>query len=301
VHFGQRGRLSPPVQHQLVVQVGEQPLGARPDHLPLSVAEHRVRLGEQVEDGEFCFGQILDDRPAFLRTEVPGQRDEPAQVLVDVDTAGVVLGDQLLDPLDQVEPGRVAPGRSHRPLLEQRGEPVGLGPFATGEAGRQCVDIDLGQVDERIRFDAFGGGADHVLLRTHRPVEQRVDRVGDFRDVGGVRTRQVDDALSQHADDRNHRLRGGGGRVGQHRLEQLARPAGGSEELGAYLLIDQQRLAASRNAIKVKPDAARSSSRSTSYRAHTSTAASTASKSATTSSPLPWIGGSTPASAFAAP
>lgn len=61
------------------------------------------------------------------------ERDEPSEVLVDVEAACVVLGDQLLDTLHEGLAGRVASGRGGCSLLEQRCQPVGLGPFAAGE------------------------------------------------------------------------------------------------------------------------------------------------------------------------
>jgi hypothetical protein len=47
----------------------------------------------------------------FLEREIAGQVDEAAEVFVDVDRAGVVLGDQLLDPSYEVVTGRVLAGR----------------------------------------------------------------------------------------------------------------------------------------------------------------------------------------------
>jgi hypothetical protein len=101
-------------------QVGEQPLGAALDDLALDVGEDRLGLGEQVEDRQLLLGEPFDDGPLLLLGERLRELDEAAEVLVDVEAAGVVLGDELLDPLDQVVAGRVASRSPNRPLAEQR-------------------------------------------------------------------------------------------------------------------------------------------------------------------------------------
>ncbi len=66
-----RGRLVPPVEHQLVVDVGEQPSGAGLHRCPLGVVEHRLGLGEQIEDRQLLLGHVLNDRPVLLVAQVP--------------------------------------------------------------------------------------------------------------------------------------------------------------------------------------------------------------------------------------
>ena len=153
-----------------------------------------------------------------------------------------------------------------RPLLQQRGEPVGLGPLAPGELGGERVEVDLRQVDQRVGFDALGRGPDHVLLGADRAVEQRVDGVGDRVEVGLRWPGDVGDPLGQHPDGGDGALVVGGRRVGQQRLEQLAGVPSGGQELGARLLVDQQRLhrGVAQGDVARNPAASRSSSRSTS-------------------------------------
>ena len=55
------GRPASPVQHELVVEVGEQPLGAGLDDLGLSRVEDRFGLGEEIEDGQLLFGEPFAD------------------------------------------------------------------------------------------------------------------------------------------------------------------------------------------------------------------------------------------------
>ena len=125
------------------MDVLEQALRDRLHLLALLVGQHRVGLGQQIEDGELLLGQVLGRGPLLLLREVLRERDQPAQVLVDVEAARVVLGDQLLDPLDELVPGRVPARRADRPLAQQRGEPLGLGALAAGEPRRERVEVDL--------------------------------------------------------------------------------------------------------------------------------------------------------------
>ncbi len=85
--------------------------------LPLIGGQYWVGARQQVEDRQLLLAQALGNGALLLLGQVLGQLDEPAQVLVDVQAARVVAGDQLLDPVDQVVPGWV-PGRGgDRPLL----------------------------------------------------------------------------------------------------------------------------------------------------------------------------------------
>ena len=98
------------------MQVGEELLGARLHLLALVVGQHRIGLGEQVEDRQLLLGQALVAGALLLLGQGLRQLDEPPQVLVDVDAAGVVLGDELLDALDEVVAGRVAACGADGPL-----------------------------------------------------------------------------------------------------------------------------------------------------------------------------------------
>ena len=143
------------------------------------VSEDWLWLGEQVEDRQLFLGEPLGDGALFFFGQRLRRLDEPAQVLVDVDAAGVVVGDELLDALNEVVARRVTGRRADRSLLEQGRQAVGLGPLASGEAGGEGVEVDLRQVDERVGVAAFGGGADDVLLGADGTIEQRVNGVGD--------------------------------------------------------------------------------------------------------------------------
>ena len=162
------------------MEVRQQPLGARLHGLALVVGEHRLGLGEQVEDRQLFLGHALADRALLLVGQRLGQLDEAAEVLVDVDAAGVVVGDQLLDPLDQVVAGRVARGGADGPLLAaaaaSRSVSARLRPanFAARPSKSICDRSISGS-----GFAALGGGADDVLLGADGAVEQRVHRVGD--------------------------------------------------------------------------------------------------------------------------
>ena len=79
------------------------------DLVALLVGQVGIGLGEQVEDGELGLGESLANRALLLLREVPRERLQTAQHLVDVQAARVVLVDQLAELLDEVEPGRVAP------------------------------------------------------------------------------------------------------------------------------------------------------------------------------------------------
>lgn len=107
--------LAPPVQDDLVVQVGEQPLGAGLHRLPVGGVQNRFRLGEQVEDRQLLLRQVLDDGPALLLAQVPRKGDEP-QVFVDVEAAGVSASAETnrgqreaIRPTGRVGPGGVTP------------------------------------------------------------------------------------------------------------------------------------------------------------------------------------------------
>ena len=177
------GGLAPPVEHELVVEVFEQALGARLHDRPLLVGQFGLGLGEQVEDRQLLFGDALDDGALFLGGEVAGELDEAAEVLVDVEAAGVVVGDQCLDAFDEVDSGRVDRCGGLGPHLQERGEAFGLGSLLVAELLGERVEVDLRQVDVRVGSLALGGGADDVLLGADRAVEQCVDGVGDVVEV----------------------------------------------------------------------------------------------------------------------
>jgi hypothetical protein len=85
-------------------------------------------------------------RRLFSRFPVgrPSQR-KSAQVLVDVDGAGVVLGNQLLNAVDQVVPGRIASCRSYGALLQPGSETIALRSLAACEdssEGNQQAPIE---------------------------------------------------------------------------------------------------------------------------------------------------------------
>lgn len=161
----------------------QEALRAGLDGLALLAGELGLGLGEQVEDRELLLGQPLAYGALLLGAEGVGQLDQTPEVLIDVQTARVVVSDELLDALHELVAGRVAGGCRDRALLQQRRQPVGLGPLPPGEGGGEGVEVDLGEIDERVRLAALRRGPDHVLLGADRSVEQRVDSVGDSIEV----------------------------------------------------------------------------------------------------------------------
>ena len=171
------------------------------------------------------------------------QLDEAAQVLVDVEAAGVVLGDQLLDPLDQVVARRVAGCRRDGALLQQRRETVGLGALAAGELGGERVEVDLGQVDERVRLAAFGRGPDDVLLgarRTGRAARRPRRRSQSRSALGGRDTSAMRSASTRMAATVCCCAAACGS--GSRALNSLRTWRAAARNVGASLLVDQQRL-----------------------------------------------------------
>lgn len=109
------------------MEVRQEALGTRLDHLALVVGQRRFGLGEKIEDRQFLLSQPLGDAALLLSSERLRQLDKPTEVLVDVEAAGVVVGDQLLNTLDEVEPGGVPRRGTDGPLLEQRRQSIRLG------------------------------------------------------------------------------------------------------------------------------------------------------------------------------
>ena len=211
--------------------------------VPLLVGQHRVGLGEQVEDRELLLGQVLADGPLLLLGELLRQRDEAAQDLVDVEAAGVVLGDQLLEPLDQVEPGRVAPRRRRRPAraswparrsVSDRFRPANRAASASKSI---CV--------RSISGSASTPSAAARITYSSAPTERSsssLDRVGDVPRCRAARSSERIVSARLRATPTTRAVRGGG-RVGQDRLEQLPhRIASGSRYAAPRLVVDEQRL-----------------------------------------------------------
>ena len=146
------------------------------------------------------------DGPLLLLGELARERDQPAQILVDVEAAGVVLGDQLLDPLDEVV--RVGLRRGRASTLRRRASAASRSVSArlrpANRAASASKSIWLRSISGS-GVDALGGGADHVLLGADRAVEQRVDRVATSRDVGRLAASRSSDALGEHADHGDRR------------------------------------------------------------------------------------------------
>lgn len=97
-----------PVEHELVGDDLEQVLGDDLDRLALLVCKVGAGPGEQVEDRQLGLAQALGNNPLLVLVELLGETDETAQVLVDVEAASVVLGDELLDAPNELDAGGVA-------------------------------------------------------------------------------------------------------------------------------------------------------------------------------------------------
>jgi hypothetical protein len=108
--------------------------------------------------------------------------DEPAEVLFDVEAAGVVGVDQLLEPLDQLDPGRVAPyGTRAVARCPSRAAARSVRAFGREPQG-ELLEVDL---DRSTSGSALlGSRADDVLLGPDGAVEQLLDGVHDVGDVG---------------------------------------------------------------------------------------------------------------------
>src|SRR5207244_2411433 len=117
--------------------------------------QDRLGLRQEIEDGELLLAQLLGRGPHLLLREILRERDQPAQVLVDVEAARVVLSDELLDALYELVPGGVLACGSDHTIPKQRTETLGLGALAARKARGEHVEIYLGEVDERVGVDAF--------------------------------------------------------------------------------------------------------------------------------------------------
>src|SRR5690606_40037602 len=66
---------------------------------------------EQVVDRELLLVEVLREPSTFLLVECLRELDEAGEELLNVRAACVVLVDQLLEPLEPVDPGRVQADR----------------------------------------------------------------------------------------------------------------------------------------------------------------------------------------------
>ena len=301
-YVGGGGGPPAPVQDELVVQQAQQVLGAGLDQLAFVGGQLGLGLGEHVEDSQLLFGQPLGDGALLLTRQGPAQLDEAAQVLVDVDAARVVLGDQLLDPFDELIPGRVAGGGAPCPLAQEGREAVGLGPLAAGERCREGLEVDLGEVDERVGLAALGGGADDVLLCPDGAVSNSsTASTTRFRSaVGGCDTWARRSPSSRIVATVCCCAAAAGSGSSALNSARACRAAA-RKDVRVSSSTRSSSTAASRMATYAKPDASRRASRSTLLAAQRLTALVTASPRAATRASTSWIGESTPVSALADP
>jgi hypothetical protein len=128
-------------------------------------------------------------------------------------------------------------------LLQQRGEPVGLGPLASGELSGEHVEVDLRQVDQRV---GLAPSAAARMTYSSAPTERSSSAStasATVIEVGLGRAR--DKSATRSASTRIAATCAwcvAAAWVGQERLEELARLPGRGRGSRAGLLIDQQRL-----------------------------------------------------------
>ena len=114
-----------PVEHEALLDVVHKLASDRLDLVELLGGEDRVGLREQVEHRELGLGQPLSNRALLLLRQLLRERLQPAQHLVDVEAAGVVGVDQRSQPLDERQPGGVAPRGTFDSLGQIGGDPLG--------------------------------------------------------------------------------------------------------------------------------------------------------------------------------
>ncbi len=210
------------------------------DLLALLIRERRVGPSQQIEHRELGLGEPLAHRSLLLLRELPGERLESTQHLVDVEAAGVVSVDQLAQPLDQIHTGRVASPGALDSIGQIAQQAPRRGPFLTGQAGGKGLEVDGVEVDQRLGVRAVGGRADHVLLGTDRAVEQLPHGARNARNVGRLVERA--DALRKIARHSHEAHVPAGRRVGQDRGEQAAHPVRALEVAAPRHVLHEQRL-----------------------------------------------------------
>ncbi len=120
-------------------------------------------------------------RPSLLL----GQRLLELQELLEeglgVDAAGVVVGDELLEPLDEVDARRVEANERGELRGEQRAQPLRRGPRpALLERLFEPLPVDGSEVEQSVGV-AVG---DQVLVGGDGFVEELLDAAHDASDVG---------------------------------------------------------------------------------------------------------------------
>ena len=144
-------------------------LRGAPDLFGLGLGQVWSRFGEQVEDGQLCFGRALPNGSLFFVGQLVVDGLEAAEEILEAVGAGVVLVDEAAESLSQLQPGRVLSHCVHEPLREMFLDDQGGCAFVRGEAQGELFEVELVEVDQRISSTS---AADDVFLRSDRPVQQ---------------------------------------------------------------------------------------------------------------------------------
>ena len=95
-----------------------------------------IRLRQQVEDGELRLGESLARRALLVLGEVPRERLQPTQHLVDVQAAGVVVRRSASAASRRGRAGMGCAARCFHLVADLLGKPLRRRTLPAGETGR---------------------------------------------------------------------------------------------------------------------------------------------------------------------